>query len=70
LGSLAYHVAHAGQPAEAIRIAEAACDVARRASIGMQARAAERLATAARRRPRPPAPDEIWSKPPAPRRRR
>jgi hypothetical protein len=46
MGMLAYHVAHAGQPTEAIRIAEAACDVARRASIGMQARAAGRLATA------------------------
>jgi hypothetical protein len=46
MGMLAYHVAHAGQPAEAIRIAEAACDVARQTSIGMQARVAGRLATA------------------------
>lgn len=46
MGMLAYHAAHAGQAAEAIRIAEAAGDVARHTSIGMQARVAGRLATA------------------------
>jgi hypothetical protein len=46
MGMLAYHAAHTDQPAEAVRIAEAACDVARHTSIGMQARVAGRLATA------------------------
>lgn len=46
LGMLAYQAALSDQPKEAVRLGEAAERLARRASVGMQARIAGRLATA------------------------
>jgi len=46
LGMLSYQAAHSGQPAESVRLAEAAERLAGRSGPGVQARAAGRLATA------------------------